>query len=398
MGKLEDTSIIGSTVIESRKFQEAYRFQEGESSYAILADFIEINENQINAITQFAGNLAGYAAVTQKRKWDYFDGGNGKVKNWVNRNLYQNPMETVKKQVSEEVVGIVAAAATEKVLKLAAQGLHNYMGKKANRDAVIQVYRFLNNYVYVDANLSNTEKAKNELAKIRNGLPISEKDKNKLRDYTVSNTVAISLANMDSISALSRDSNLCEALSYQLFDLYCYKYGDQNGILAQCIANNDFTYKGMTQLLEYYDYLGFTGNHAKELLRDNARRYDKINRDQRYYLEFGRKIVREFSLKLPEVNMNEVRNHCNMMIEYDPYRLRRKVMQKAAIGAGIGIGGLLLERPDIVMSGGALALSQFNLEDGKVSEVMEKQFKDQGIDQNTFGNILTVAKELKKLK
>ena len=166
MGKLADTSIIESTVIESRKFQEAYRFQEGESSYAILADFIEINENQINAITQFAGNLAGYAAVTQKRKWDYFDGGNGKVKNWVNRNLYQNPMETVKKQVSEEVVGIVAAAATEKVLKLAAQGLHNYMGKKANRDAVIQVYRFLNNYVYVDANLSNTEKAKNELERV----------------------------------------------------------------------------------------------------------------------------------------------------------------------------------------------------------------------------------------
>lgn len=178
-----------------------------------------------------------------------------------------------------------------------------------------------------------------------------QRRKNKLRDYTVSNTVPVSLANMDSISALNSDNNLCEALTYQLFDLYCYKYGDQNGVLAQCIANNDFTYKGMARLLEYYDYLGFTGNHAKELLRDNARRYDKINRDQRYYLEFGRKIIREFSLKLPEVNMNEVRNHCNMMIQYDPYRLRRKVVQRAVVGTGIGIGGLLLERPDIVMSG-----------------------------------------------
>ncbi len=226
-------------------------------------------------------------------------------------------------------------------------------------------------------------------------MPISEKEKNKLRDYTVSNTVPVSLANMDSISALNSDNNLCEALTYQLFDLYCYKYGDQNGVLAQCIANNDFTYKGMARLLEYYDYLGFTGNHAKELLRDNARRYDKINRDQRYYLEFGRKIIREFSLKLPEVNMNEVRNHCNMMIQYDPYRLRRKVVQRAVVGTGIGIGGLLLERPDIVMSGGSLALSQFNLEDGNLLEVMEKQFKEQGIGQNTFSNMLLSAKELK---
>ena len=173
-------------------------------------------------------------------------------------------------------------------------------------------------------------------------------------------------------------------------------------MLAQCIANNDFTYKGMARLLEYYDYLGFTGNHAKELLRDNARRYDKINRDQRYYLEFGRKIIREFSLKLPEVNMNEVRNHGYMMIQYDPYSLRRKVTQRAVIGTvvgtGIGIGGLLLERPDIVMSGGSLALSQFNLEDGNLLKVMEKQFKEQGIDQNTFSNILLSAKEIKKLK
>lgn len=304
-------------------------------------------------------------------------------------------METFKKQASEEVVGIIAAAATEKVLKLAAQGVYGYMGKKANRDAAIKVYKFLNNYVYLDADFSNTEKAKMELAKIRNGLPISEKEKNKLRDYTVSNTIPVSLANMDSISALNSDNNLCEALTYQLFDLYCYKYGDQNGVLAQCIVNNDFTYKGMAQLLEYYDYLGFTGNHAKELLRDNARRYDKINRDQRYYLEFGRKIIREFSLKLPEVNMNEVRNHCNMMIQYDPYRLRRKVVQRAVAGTGIGIGGLLLERPDIVMSGGSLALSQFNLEDGNLLEVMEKQFKEQGIGQNTFSNMLLSAKELK---
>lgn len=395
MGKLADTSIIESTVIESRKFQEAYRFREGESNYEILADFIEINEKQINAITQFAGNLAGYVAITQKRNRDYFNESNGKVKNWVNRNLYQNPMETFKKQASEEVVGIIAAAATEKVLKLAAQGVYGYMGKKANRDAAIKVYKFLNNYVYLDADFSNTEKAEMELAKIRNGLPISEKEKNKLRDYTVSNTIPVSLANMDSISALNSDNNLCEALTYQLFDLYCYKYGDQNGVLAQCIANNDFTYKGMARLLEYYDYLGFTGNHAKELLRDNARRYDKINRDQRYYLEFGRKIIREFSLKLPEVNMNEVRNHCNMMIQYDPYRLRRKVVQRAVAGTGIGIGGLLLERPDIVMSGGSLALSQFNLEDGNLLEVMEKQFKEQGIGQNTFSNMLLSAKELK---
>ena len=36
----------------------------------------------------------------------------------------------------------------------------------------------------------------------------------------------------------------------------------------------------METSINYYDYLGFTGNHAKEILRVNANRYDTISRDQ----------------------------------------------------------------------------------------------------------------------
>lgn len=41
--------------------------------------------------------------------------------------------------------------------------------------------------------------------------------------------------------------------------------------------------------------------------------YDKIYRNQKYYLQLGRMIVREFSFDIPSINIAMVREHCSIM-------------------------------------------------------------------------------------
>ena len=49
-------------------------------------------------------------------------------------------------------------------------------------------------------------------------------------------------------------------------------------------------------------------------------------------------------------------------------------------GLAVGLAGLLAKRPDIVLNGGALALSQFVLEDGDIPTIMQREFKKNGVE------------------
>ena len=102
-------------------------------------------------------------------------------------------------------------------------------------------------------------------------------------------------------------------------------------------------------------------------------------------------MILKFSLDIPEVDINRVKEHCKYMAQYDPYQLRRKKVQNIGIGAIESLAGLQLKRPDIVLNGGALALSQFELEDGNILAIMEREFKKCGINPDDFGIMLNQA-------
>lgn len=395
MAELIENALIECNINNSRTFQEAFRLQEGESTYAILAGCIEVGEAQIDAFARFCGTAVGYAMIERRRDKAYHNEKNGKVSNWVNRNLYQNAIQTQKRHYSEELFGVMSSAATEWLIKAAAKGLYDYAGKKANYEALEQVYLFLRNYAMTDSDISNVSRAQKELSKIRNGFPLNDEKKRLMVEHAKDKPV-LSLEDLPSMSVLVNNPDLCESLAYHVFDLYCYKFGDNEGVLAEKLAQKDFSYKGMNNLLEYYDYLGFTGKHARELIRVNANRYDTICRDQEYYLQLGRKIMREFSLNIPNVDMNRIKDHCDRMIKYDPYQLRRRKMQNASVGMAEGLAGLFMRRPDIVMNGGSLALSQFDLEDGSVSEIMQREFKKLGIGVDEFNAMLNQSAKIAK--
>lgn len=395
MTDMIESGLVENTVLTSRTFQETFRIQEGESKYAILAGCMEISQQQIDIFARFCGTVTGYAVINKRREEVYNASKNGKATNWINKNIYQDSIKTKTRQSEQEIVGTVAAAVTEWLVKQAAKGLYDYAGKRANYQALEQVYSFLNNYVLTDKETSNMEKASKELAKIRNGLPLSDDDKKKIYETNINKEV-IPLENISSMSVLNNNSQLCENLAYQLFDLYCYKYGDDKGELAAELENRNFKYKGMDTLFSYYDYLGFTGKHAEEMIRVCANRYETICRDQTYYLKLGRMIIREYLLDFPGVDISKVHERCSCMAQYDPYQLRRKKVQNVGVGVLEGLGGLITKRPDIVINGGSLALSQFELEDGNIPSIMEREFKKNGVDLQEFNIMLNQSKEIVK--
>lgn len=392
-GLIED-KCVENTIAVSRNFQEAFRIQEGESKYAILAGCMEISQQQIDDFAKFCGTLTGYAMINKRREATYNNPQNGKVINFINKNIYQNPVKTQVRHTEEEIIGTVTSTIIEGLIKLAAKVIYDYSAKKANYLTIEQVYSFLHNYAMTDERLSHTKRAKLELAKIRRGLPLNDADRKKIHKANKSKMV-IELEDMPTMSVLNNNSQLCESLTYQLFNLYCQKYGDDMGNLAGELEQRNFNYTGMETLLCYYDYLGFTGNHARELIRVNANRYDKISRDQAYYLEFGRMLVRELSFDIPGVDIKRIQERCRNMTKYDPYQLRRGIIQKLG-GSTIQVAsGLLQKRPDVVLNGVSVALSQFELEDGNILEIMQKKFEKDGIGLEDFNYMLDQSKKIK---
>ena len=388
-----ESSNVKGTILASRNFQEAFRIQEGESRYAVLARCMEINQQQIDAFARFCGTATGHFVIEHRRQEIYHAEKNGKLTNWINRNIYQSSVKTNVRRTEQEIRGTIASLMTEWLVKQAAKGVYDYAAKKANYQAVEQIYLFLQNYAMTDAHSSNQKRAQLELAKIRNGLPLSDANKTKIYEGMKENKL-VELEDMPSMSVLNNNTQLCEALAYQLFNLYCQKYGDNDGELAKELEEKNFKYVGMETLLNYYDYLGFTGNHAKEMIRVNANRYDTISRDQTYYLEFGRMMTLKFSLDIPDVDIKRVKEHCKYMAQYDPYQLRRKKVQNIGMATIESLAGLQLKRPDIVLNGGALALSQFELEDGDALTIMEREFEKYGIHLDDFNVMLNQAKNI----
>lgn len=393
IGLIED-NCVENTIVVSRNFQEAFRIQEGESKYAILAGCLEISQQQIDDFAKFCGTLTGYAMINKRREAAYNDPHNGKWINFINKNLYQNPVKTQVRHTEEEIIGTVTSVVTEGLIKLAVKGIYDYSAKKANYLTVEQVYSFLHNYAITDEKLSNTQRVKLELAKIRRGLLLNEVEKEKILEANKSKRV-IELADMQTMSVLNNNSQLCESLTYQLFNLYCQKYGDDNGNLAKELEQRHFNCVGMETLLCYYDYLGFTGNHARELIRINANRYDKISRDQGLYLEFGRLLVRDLTFDIPGVDIERITERCRNMSKYDPYQLRRGLTQKLGESVIKVASALLQKKPDVVLNGGAMALSQLELDDGNALEFMQKKFKNEGVGLDDFNYMLDQSKKIK---
>ena len=55
----------------------------------------------------------------------------------------------------------------------------------------------------------------------------------------------------------------------------------------------------------------------------------------------------------------------------------------------------LQKKPDVVLNGGAMALSQLELDDGNALEFMQKKFKNEGVGLDDFNYMLDQSKKIK---
>lgn len=392
MEELSRSELVKGTTLTSQISEETFMLSTGAISYGTIADFLENNSALIFNFSKFIGDNVGNFAINTYRNSHYHSKKNSSAINFIHRNLYQNPKESAICTSKATLLGVISSVATEAALNNGVKELHKHAIHKSNYNTLQQAYFLLHNYVLIDSETINTKRATIELSKIRNSFPLSNDDKEKL--FTCSkNTPYIPLEDISSLSALNNDK-LCEFIAHYLFNLFCYKYGDGNDVLAQHIENGNLDYPGMDTLLMYYDYLGFTGNHAKELIRTYAIDFDKVSRTQSTYLQASRQLIKDFCLQIPSISIDEVRQRCSCMVQYDPYQLRRKKTQTISINIFKALAGIVSKRPDIAMNGIALALSQFELEDGNIASIMEKEFKNCGMPISDFSAIEAHAENL----
>ena len=374
----EQTEVSIST---SRTFQEMLKIEHGDSSYRRIAALLDTSMPYIDKLAEDLGMYLASRAVREKYDAQYFDPKYGKFKNFITRNICLNSEK--KRQMEEDrfFIGAVTAGTVETGVKLAARGAQALAVRSDRIMTLGEVYALLYSFAYYIDDFSDNRRAVIELNKIRNSLPLNASEQHSvLKKY---GKTPLDIMDLPTISALSGEgsSELRENISYMLYAIYCQKYGDDE--------------RGMDTLLDYYIFLGYHGNYAKELIRENNETYGKITDDQLAYLKISRSMIRNMLITVPEINVERLKSQADAMAKYDPYSIRRKKTQNAAGGAITSLAGIFSKRPDWVIQGGATALSQLTLENNdNAVEFIQKQFQNNGVDINAFNHILNQSKEM----
>ena len=381
---------VESTVAMSRISQEIFKINSGDNTYAVISSLIGVTQDQIDLFGEFCGTVAGYRML-KKRSEAY---NNDSSKSWFKRVLQKyildDPTTGGIEKVGENISADVVAAITEFAIKASSRGIFFYTTNRANEKELSKVYQLLYNFTFEDQEHADMERAKMELAKFRNSLPISEKAKKQL----VENTTLIDFEGLGTIYAIQQNEELCHSLAYELFTIYCQKYGWNEDKIKNQLETRRYDVGEMEKLCLYYDYLGITGSSMRDLIRINANKYDKISRDQVQYTSFGRALIKECVCSTPTINMQKIDTRCKELMKYDPYRIRRSMNQKLIKSAFGMIRGAYQNNPEMVNDSVAYALSQYKLEDGTALELFKDKLKREGITVRDFEMMEKKAKKI----
>lgn len=377
------TEMTGNTIITSRTIQEHYCIENGTTAYGKLAALIDSNISSIDALIEYASNQIAQNQVKEKYESQHFDPKFGQFKNFMTRNIYLDPAKKAEMERSREMVGFITSLGTEIAFKSIIRGAQVLFQHIDKYKSLSQIYDLLNSFANEQTENADIHLAKTELGKIRNQLPLSYSEKKKLNK-----SVSMNLEDIPGITAFNSENSgkLRENISYLLYAIYCHKYGKY---LQE--HENDRRYE--KYLLTYYDYLGYSGKAAEELLKENSETYNTITDQQKNYLNLARAMVDRVFYKIPEIDIDRIKTQSVEMAKYDPYSLRRKKVQTSGTAAAVTVGGLFVRSPMLVIQAGSVALSQLQLENNdNAAEFLEKTFKNSGIDTAAFKTMFEQSK------
>lgn len=373
----EQTEISIST---SRTFQEMLKIEHGDSGYRRIAVLLDTSMPYIDKLAENLGAYFASRAVKNKHNEQYHNNEES-IKSDRIRNIYISPEKRREMEEERRVTGAVTAWAAECAMKYGARVVQSWADRNDKIKALGEIYALLCSFAYYPDNFSDNRRAAIELNKIRNSFPLDPSGKRNIKKRY--DLTPLDITELPDISSLSGEGSgkLRENISYMLYAIYCQKYGGDE--------------RGMDTLLDYYNFLGYHGNYARELIRENKETYGKITDDQLAYLKISRSMIRNMFVTLPEINKDRIMAQADAMAKYDPYSIRRRKTQNAIGGVATSLAGLFSKRPDWVIQGGATALSQLTLENNdNAVEFIQKQFQNNGVDINAFNHILNQSKEM----
>lgn len=371
---------IEGTISTSRTFQEMLKIEHGDNAYRKLAATLDTSMPFIDFLSENIGAYLAERAVKDKYDQQYFNPKYGKFKNFMTQNIYLDPVKNKQMELERFAVGMGTSLAVEAVLKFGARGIQAWANHCDTVKTFGELYALLNSFANTDTEGANLRGAKIELAKIRNSFPVGD---NQMKSIIKKYGKILPPDQLPEISALRGEGggSLSENIAYMLYSICCQKFGEDE--------------RGVRQLLDYYNLIGFHGNMAKEILRESAESYKMISNDQVKFLKISRAVITEVAVRIPEINIDRLHTQANEMAKYDPYSLRRKTTQKIVGSGTTAIAGIFARRPDLVIQGASTALSQLRLEDNdNAVEFLEKQFSNNEIDNKVFEMIFRQSREI----
>ena len=348
----------------SRLVQESIQAKQGNSTYGVIADFLDQNLEQLDTIAEQCGVWAAKSAVKAQYDKQYFDP-KYKTKSFVTRNIYINPAKKEQMELNRFITGAAVQLGTEAALKFGTRKISSFFNEKDKIKTCEAVYALLLSYILSAEPNANTYRAICELDKIRNSFPIDKKARKKIYTSYSDNSNEIQI--MDQVSVINPDDEaLVCAVAYFIAVLHRQLYGDEN--------------PEDKQMRSYYQLIGLDGVYGKELLNENLYRYDEIAADQLAYLQLSRAMVKQLSVGLPEVDLFRIQQRATAMAAFDPYAIRRKKVKGSALVGVKTIAGVFLEMPEIAFDGISTALSQF-IKDEQLLEVAANKMHEWGMSR-----------------
>lgn len=365
------------SIAASRNYQESLNMWQGNSTYGKLAFLISSNMASISAFAETAGQWVGEKAVDKIRDKQYFNPVYGEFKNFLSRNIYLSKAKKERMERERYAVGYASSLVTESGIKLLSSAVGQWANNRDKFLTLQEIYSFLNSYISQDIKNCNYERANIELAKIRSSFPLSTQQKIKLNKKTIKSNESICDI-IGKASFMSSDNNdLRISISYLLYSVHC-----------QMFAEFSDDTEALKYLMNYYNAMGFHGNYAKELLRENNETYQKITDDQLKYLGIARSFIKNAFVEIPDIDIDRLRSQAENMAKYDPYSFRRKKVQNTAKATGTTILGVYKKNPALIIRGAATAISQFDLEsnDNTIDRIADLLI-DKGIEKNDIDSI-----------
>lgn len=380
---------VCGTITTSRIDQEQFEAGRAATGYGRLAALMSNNYERIDPMIEFVSREMAKKKVMEAYDSQYFDKRYGKFRNFWTRTIYLDPEKKKEMEAQRKLIGFCTSLGVEAALKTTARGVEKLLREMDWYKSVAQIYGLISSFAAEDDEKGDMFKAKVELGKIRNQLPLDTFgtfEKKRLMKAKPQ-----PLYDIPEIAALSGENSekIRESISFYLYTVYCQKYGEY-------LETHPDDPSCKKLLMTYYDYLGYSGKTAEELFRDNAEACGKIADEQAKYLGLSRAMVRKVFTRMPEIDIDRLNRQADEMAKYDPYSIRRKKVQTAGLSAAVTVAGIFARSPSLVIQGGATALAQLQLEgNDNLKEFLFGQLKEAGLDLKAFNAMLEQSKNIR---